>query len=209
MQVLLVENDINLLNSIALVLEKEGMYIDKAFDAILASSYLLNRHYDLVILDMNLNRMAAKDLMNLSFTHHVDVPFIVLTKKKHLTQSLLNFSVVANEYLSLPFKSSHLLKLIERTINLHKRKDEAITYQDFKLENFSMMSKSGKKYLTTTEFLILEKLIKGEDNLNELVQSVDDLWIYADSINAKLKALGSVVLINYKDKKYILEGGVK
>jgi len=206
MTILIIEENITLLNSMKRILNHHGYEVDITHDGINGLNQILNKHYDLIILDLNLHHISAKDILNTTYMHNIKTPFIALTKKEILSIKLLNYELVTNEYLVLPFRTKSLLYKIEKTIELS---DYCYLNKGILIENFAFRNNNKKQYLTTTEILIIKEIADKEfettDNLLKIVPVIEDLWIYIDSINLKLKKVGYPLVISYQNRHYRLE----
>lgn len=203
MKLLLIENDISLLESMKRLLVSKGYYVDSAYDALVGVGYLLNNDYDIAIIDMHLEKISFREIFELKIKHNININVIAITKKELLNTKLLNFEIVANEYLTLPFYSEELLNIIESI----KLVDEInINNDSFIFNPFYIKNDKGKKYLTLTECLILDYLLKGNNLLikeyKSFVYKEKDLPIYIDSINNKLKYLGINIKIKIENDYY-------
>ena len=182
-KILLIDNDVELLNSIANLLTHNNYEVDKTYDAILGISKLLTNSYDLLITNLHLKKIPTKELIQAMYSHKVTIPVILITSKETLNNKLLNFEVVANEYLTLPFSSKELLTKISKTLEMNENNHEK-EFENVKLGNFLISSNSAKRYLTTTEITILDKLLKDKDvSINELygfVYAKEDLQTYIE-----------------------------
>ena len=202
MKILVIENDISFLDSIKKLLTTNDYVVDATYDALVGVGYLLNREYDLAIIDMHLDKISFKEIFELIIKHKINIKVLAITKKELLNLSLLNYEIVANEYLTLPFYSQELLDII-KSMDIDDIKYEG---KDFSLNPYYIKTNKTKKYLTKTECLILDYLLKGNNLVLKEYKSFaykkNDLPIYIDSINNKLKELDIRIKITIENNYY-------
>ena len=116
---------------------------------------------------------------------------------------LLNYEIVANEYLTLPFYSKELLDILDtmkKVDNINSAKYE------FNLLPYYIKNEKGKVYLTKTECLILDYLLNDNTlllrNYHDFVFKEKDLPIYIESINHKLSKLEIKIKIKIEKDYY-------
>ena len=207
MKILIIEENNMLADSIQKILNHNGYETLVAYDALYGLGLILNGQNDLVILDLNLHHISAKELLKTCFLHKINIPFVAITKKEILTKKILNYEIVANEYLLLPFDTKTLITKIKQTYDLYN--EQSFVYKDINVLNFALKNESNKQYLTTTEILILKELCSRDKVFNkDLLKyclNIEDLWVYIDSLNEKLKKVYQKYQIVYQNNYYRLE----
>ena len=118
--ILLVENDVNLRQSIALVLQRAG-YLVTATDCIeRAIEILTSRHYQLVIVDSNITEGRTSLLPKLR-SASPDLPVIVLTDQSSLeVESEKRLSRA--HYLLKPIAPERLLEAVSSNVKSNNHK---------------------------------------------------------------------------------------
>ena len=193
MKLILIVNDIALLESIKRLLEANNH---------IGVGYLLNKQYDVAIIDMHLDKISFKEIFDLITKHKINIKVLAITKKELLNLKLLNYEIVANEYLTLPFYSKELLDILD-TMNI-----DSVNYEGngFSLCPYYIKTDKGKRYLTKTECLVLDYLLNGNNlelrKYKDFVYKEKDLPIYVDSINNKLKELEIKIKIKIENDYY-------
>jgi Response regulator containing CheY-like receiver, AAA-type ATPase, and DNA-binding domains len=81
MKILLVEDNLDLNNTIREVLELNGYIVDSAFDGKEALNFIENSSYDVIILDLMLPDINGLEILKTIRIKDVDTPVIILTAK--------------------------------------------------------------------------------------------------------------------------------
>ena len=104
LNVLLVEDQVNIAQSVAEYMEAKGHVFDFATNGKQGLELALAHHYDLIILDLNLPAMdgleICKQLREKSARH---IPILMLTARDSIEDKLTGFGVGADDYLTKPF----------------------------------------------------------------------------------------------------------
>src|SRR5258708_30705050 len=114
----LVDDDRNILTSVAMTLESEGFTVRAFSDGAEALRGMAAQPVDLAILDIKMPRMDGLELLE-RLRKQGDLPVIFLTSKDHEVDELMSLRLSADDYIKKPF-SQRLL--IERIRALLRRK---------------------------------------------------------------------------------------
>jgi len=107
-QVLIVEDDENLGNSLKKILESEGMKAYLAPTLELARTHLSN-DLDVIVLDWMLPDGQGIDFLREVRTKESVMPVIMLTARTDLIDKVLGLETGANDYMTKPFESRELV----------------------------------------------------------------------------------------------------
>ncbi len=107
-QVLIVEDDENLGNSLKKILENEGMMAILAPSLELARSYL-SKNLDVIVLDWMLPDGQGIDFLREVRSNDFVMPVIMLTARTDLIDKVLGLETGANDYMTKPFESRELI----------------------------------------------------------------------------------------------------
>jgi DNA-binding response OmpR family regulator len=107
-QVLLVEDDRNVLKSLAAYLDDEGFSVVPA-ETIASAKKLMSKQIDLVILDWMLPDGQGIDFLKALRSDGYGAPVILLTAKGDLVDKVLGLESGADDYLVKPFEPRELL----------------------------------------------------------------------------------------------------
>ena len=108
MNILVVDDDRQIVDSIAIFLKGEGYGVYKAYDGIEALATLGEREIHLMILDIMMPKMdGIRTLMKLRESRNI--PVILLSAKSEDTDKILGLTAGADDYVTKPFNPSELM----------------------------------------------------------------------------------------------------
>lgn len=113
MKILLVEDNVELGQSLAGLLHQHGFVVDHAERGDAADQLLSQSHYDLLLLDLNLPQMTGKALLRRLRERGDAIPVIVLTASDSLDQKVVCLEIGADDYLVKPVEIRELLARIQ------------------------------------------------------------------------------------------------
>jgi two-component system response regulator ChvI len=196
----LVDDDRNILTSIAMALEAEGFVVRTYTDGAQALVGMSQNPPDLAVLDIKMPRMDGMELLA-KLRKKSAMPVIFLTSKDDEVDEVLGLRMGADDYVRKPF-SQRLL--IERIRTLLRRADrtegaepeEVVVRGDLRLDmNRHMCTWKGKAVdLTVTEFLIVKALAQRPGHVKTRDQLIDGAYgenVYVDdrTIDSHIKRL--------------------
>ena len=198
----LVDDDRNILTSVAIALEAEGFRVRSFSDGAEALRALAERPADLVVLDIKMPRMDGMEVLT-RLRRDSQVPVIFLTSKDEEIDEVLGLKMGADDYITKPF-SQRLL--IERIRAILRRRQTAADHEpdagqimvrgDLTLDpsRHACSWKGHDVKLTVTEFLILETLaqrpghVKSRDQLMDAAYD-DNVYVDDRTIDSHIKRL--------------------
>ena len=199
-RIALVDDDRNILTSVAMTLEAEGFEVETYNDGQAAWDAFNKRMPDMAVLDIKMPRMDGMDLLQ-RLRQRSSMPVIFLTSKDDEIDEVLGMRMGADDYVKKPF-SQRLL--VERIRSLLRRQDAIAGEEIEETEDTKVMVrgdlvmdplrhavkwKGHDVSLTVTEFLLLQALaqrpgfVKSRDQLMDVAYDdqvyVDDRTIYS------------------------------
>lgn len=160
MRILVVEDEPDLLRTIAQVLREDGYAVDQAADGEEGLYKARSWSYDAVVLDLMLPKISGWDLLQqLRRTHAV--PVLILTARDDVTDRVRGLDFGADDYLTKPF---HLSELKARLRALIRRSagqpSSAIQIRQLSIDlNTKLVTREGTPLsLTPREYALLELL---------------------------------------------------
>ena len=163
-KILLVEDDLNILNSVKVFLENEGYMVDACEDGDLAMEKIYDNSYHLAILDIMLpgadGHTILKELRNLNNT-----PVLMLSALTDEGNQIRSFDNEADDYVTKPFKIQLLLKRVEALLRRSGALSKDIRFGGITLypEDFKVFYDGKELPLTLKEFEILHLLIQNKN----------------------------------------------
>src|SRR6202047_4445665 len=164
----LVDDDRNILTSVAMTLEQEGFQVRTYTDGESALQGLAARPVDLAVLDIKMPRMDGMELLQ-RLRQRSSMPVIFLTSKDEEVDELMGLRLGADDYITKPFSQRLLLERIRALL----RRNEAgkaegsgaapggvMTRGDLVLDEtkHQCVWRGNDIQLTVTEFLLVKAL---------------------------------------------------
>ena len=199
----LVDDDQNILTSVAMALESEGFSVRAYKDGADALSGLSQRPADLAILDIKMPRMDGMELLN-KLRDKSSMPVIFLTSKDDEIDEVLGLRMGADDYITKPFSQRLLIERIRAVLRRADTAEEgagdsagkSLIRGDLVLdpERHLCTWKGEAVQLTVTEFLILQALATRPGHVKSRDQLMDSAYgenIYVDdrTIDSHIKRL--------------------
>lgn len=207
MDILLLEDDYNLAQSIEEILQTQNFNITKVVSAEEAIDLTYENKYDFYIFDINLPKMSGLELLQELRRSDDNTPTIFISANTDIDTISKSFSIGAQDYIKKPFAPVELLI----RLNAKLKKNIIIKYQDIKYDSISGDIYKNEKiiYLSYPQFKIFDALIR---NIGKVVQQ-DFLMEQTEygSYTAlrvgisKIKKLFDFNIINIRGEGYMLE----
>ncbi|MGN1358148.1 MAG: response regulator transcription factor [Bacilli bacterium] len=213
MKILIVDDDKDISELVALILKKEGIDSDIINNPIEALKVLEkgNCLYGLILLDIMMPELSGTELCS-KIRDKVDVPIIFLSAKKELIDKMLGYEIGGDDYITKPFDNTELVLKVKSHLRLNKRKvdnkcGKIITIGDISLneESFEVWKDGKLVELSTREFELLRYLMINAGIALSKEQIFDDVWgvNYGDigTVAVNIKSLRDKL---DNDNKYII-----
>lgn len=179
MNILIIEDEQKIADSIKTGLESEGYQVDISATGE-DGFYLLNtKQYDLLILDLMLPGRDGLDILKALRQKGVKVPVIILTARDAVEDRVEGLDRGADDYLVKPFAMAELLARIRALL---RRGNSEIPLR-FKLADLELdrVSRKVKRSgiditLTNREFDLLEYLLRHQNSIVTRDMLAKDVW---------------------------------
>ena len=164
--IFVVEDEPDILDLIAINLEKSGYSVRKFMTASELFTGLKNASPDLILLDIMLpdnDGIEVCKILNHS-AEHASVPIIMVTAKSDELDVVLGLEIGADDYITKPFSVRELTARVKAVLRRGKKdrekKNEILIGTILKIipDKFEVFVNGRKISLTTTEFQILRML---------------------------------------------------
>jgi two-component system, OmpR family, copper resistance phosphate regulon response regulator CusR len=182
MKILLVEDDPKILSFIKIGLESYDYTVDHAYDSSIGEKLAFSRKYDVIILDVVIPGISGFELCKKIRNSNIMTPLIILTSLDQLEDKLTGFDCGADDYLTKPFSFQELMARIKA---LSRRNKDSIASPDLKIADLEIDTvackvKRGEKeiILTSTEYKILELLLRNKGKVFERIVISEKIWGY-------------------------------
>jgi len=213
--ILVVDDDRDIVESIAIFLANENYNILKAYDGLEAIEILNDNEVHLMILDIMMPKLdGIKTLVKLRESKNI--PVILLSAKSEDTDKIFGLAAGADDYITKPFNPSELVARVKSQIrrytmlgSIEKEKDEIII--DGLCVNIrkKTVTVDGENVrLTPIEFKILELFAKNRGKVFSTEDVYRNVWneenvVYDNTIAVHIRHIREKIEINPKEPKYI------
>lgn len=224
MQILLIEDDIHLCETMCFHLHKEGHHVTYCYDGQEGLEMAESGVYDLIILDRMLPSLNGIHILKRLRSLGIHTTILMVTALDNIDDRVTGLDAGADDYLSKPFATKELLARV-RALSRRPNQWEnthSITYGDIELDLTSRLLSCGAQScsLSKREHSLLEFFIKNPNQaLSRNViftrvwgasSSVEDgnLDNYIHFLRRRLKSVGSTLSIKtVHGIGYVLEIG--
>lgn len=221
MRLLIVEDERELLESIAEGLRLSGYAVDTAADGAEAEDLFWSETYDLIVLDINLPKIDGFTLLEEIREEDKKVNVIMLTARTQVADRVKGLDLGANDYLIKPF---HFDELEARIRSLLRRKqvveDKIIHYRNLSFDTATKSLIAGGEdiKLTAKERGIFEYLILNQGRYVSAEELMEHVWdmnvsdvsnavrVHMSALRRKIKeAAGENIIRNEIGRGYMID----
>lgn len=213
--ILIIEDDLDILESLKLLLESENYQVSTASNGVEGLPLLSNK-IDLVILDIMMPGMSGLQICE-EIRKSSIVPVLFLTAKSSIEDKKEGFSIGADDYLVKPFSSVELLARINALLRRYQQYTLAstvnhlpecwITRHNIRLNIFNnnVCMNNIELKLTDTEYALLRLFFQNPRHIFSIQELYEKIWnepFFPDSSNTvmvHIRRLRSKIEINSKN----------
>lgn len=218
--VLIVDDDKEIVNAIAIYLKNEGYKIYKAYDGNQAVEKLKEQEIHLIILDIMMPEKDGIETLE-EIRKEKTIPVIMLSAKSEDYDKIEGLNAGADDYITKPFNSLELIARVNSNIRRYtklgamsekKSEKKENVYQTGELildDETKKVTSEGKEIkLTATEFKILKFLMKNKGKVYSIPEIYENVWkeesYGAENIIAvHIRHIREKIEINPKEPKYL------
>ncbi len=170
MRVLLIEDDLNLVDSLKPRLQKEGYVVEVAENGVDGHFLGEQEPFDAIILDLGLPLLPGLEVLKKWRSQQIATPVLILTARDAWHERVDGLKAGADDYLGKPFHTDELLARLEAIIRRsYGRSDNEVSFNGVKLllEEQQAVKVNGEKIsLTGIEFRLLKYLMLHPDKVH-------------------------------------------
>lgn len=207
MKVLIVDDEVQLCESLKELFIAEKWTVDYVHDGFSAVDYIMDGDYDVVVLDIMLPGMDGLEVLKTVRRQGSTVPILLLTVKRGPTNTVAGLDSGADDYLTKPFVPSELIArmraLYRRKPNLYQTSQ--ISFGNIALDTSTFELSCGKKrvQLTSKEFDLLQLFMNNPGHVFSKEALINKIWsldsevmynaveAHISAIRRKMKRIGS------------------
>lgn len=200
-QILLVDDDQYLRESVKSYLQEKGFQIILATNVSEAIQYLMKNIPDVLISDVVMPQISGYELINYVRSSDTlrDLPIILLTAKGMTQDRIKGYNLGCNAYLPKPFDPDELVSIINNLV-FNKNSEQASISNQKLNELIVLASKSFALQFTPRELSVLRLVVRGLPN-REIAQvlftSKRNVEKYVSRLLAKTKTRNRTELAQY------------
>ncbi len=216
--ILVVDDDKEIVESIEIYLKNEGFNIFKAYNGIEALEILVEKEIHLILMDIMMPKLDGIKA-TIKIREEKNIPIILVSAKSEDTDKIIGLNIGADDYITKPF---NLLELIARVKSNLRR---YVTLGNYNKDNFNKdILKSGGLELnistkevkvdgeivkiTPIEFKILKLLLSNKGRVFSIDEIYEKVW-NEESFNVEntvavhIRRIREKIEINPKEPRYL------
>ncbi|MGL4913802.1 MAG: response regulator transcription factor [Romboutsia sp.] len=217
--ILVVDDDREIVESIEIFLRNEGFNIYKAYNGIEALDVLVNKDVHLILMDIMMPKLDGIKA-TIKIREDKNIPIILVSAKSEDTDKIMGLNIGADDYITKPF---NLLELIARVKSNLRRYVTLGTYNNENTNNDEILISGGLELNTATkevkvdgqvvkvtpiEFKILNLLLSNKGRVFSIDEIYEKVW-NEESFNVEntvavhIRRIREKIEINSKEPRYL------
>lgn len=214
-KVLVVDDDREIVESIAIFLKAEGYDIEKAYNGLEALDILTSKEIQLILLDIMMPELDGIQTL-MKIRESKNIPVILISAKSEDSDKILGLNIGADDYITKPFNPSELVARVKSQLRRYTQLG-AMEVVKNRLEIGGLMLDTESKTvyvdgdevrLTPIEYKILELLCRNPNR----VFSADEIYLRVwneeaavndNTIAVHIRHIREKIEINPKEPRYL------
>lgn len=217
--ILVVDDDKEIVESIEIFLRNEGYNVYKAYNGVEALDVLVNKDVHLILMDIMMPKLDGIKA-TIKIREEKNIPIILVSAKSEDTDKIMGLNIGADDYITKPF---NLLELIARVKSNLRRYVALGTYNNELINNKEVLSSGGLELNTSTkevkvdgqivkvtpiEFKILNLLLANKGRVFSIDEIYEKVW-NEESFNVEntvavhIRRIREKIEINPKEPRYL------
>jgi two-component system alkaline phosphatase synthesis response regulator PhoP len=191
LHILLIEDEPGLALTVTDLLGGEGYEVESASDGDTGLAKVLERRFDLVILDVMLPKKNGFDVCRDLRQQGIDTAVLMLTAKTQVVDRVVGLKLGADDYLTKPFDPSELLARVEALLR-RVQKENRIPVQTFQFGDVSVDFDRGEVRiankpvsLATKEMQLLRYLVDNRERVVPREEILQNVWEYNSEVSSR------------------------
>jgi len=218
-KVLIIEDDKDIADLIAIHIADLGFEIDKAFDGKEGLLKALNNVYKMILLDIRLPGLDGVEICKRIRQEKNHTPILMVTSKSEEVDKIIGLEVGADDYITKPFSIRELIarvKAILRRAELTQQVKTSDVNQEIKCEGLYInvtlrnVEVYGKRIeLSPKEFDLLVLFASNPGRTYTRTQLLDQVWGYQfegyeHTVNSHINRLRTKIEQNLNEPQFLL-----
>ena len=199
---LLLEDDLQLSDTVKHFLELKGYEVYCAYDGLQAQDIVYEKHIDLMLLDVKVPHINGFEFLKSVRSEGKEIPAIFITSLHSTEDVEQGFASGCDDYIRKPFALKELLvrveSLLKRTFGTHDDKIELKEGLVFDTKELLLIQDEQKVSLKTKELKLLALFLQHSNELLEYEKIFEALWEYGEepspgSLRTYIKTLRAAI----------------
>ncbi|MBO4877688.1 MAG: response regulator transcription factor [Ruminococcus sp.] len=215
--ILVVDDDHDIVNAIAMLLEKEGYRIYKAYNGLEALDAVTMYDIQLILIDVMMPKLDGLSAM-MRIREKKNIPIIVLSAKSEDSDKILGLSMGADDYITKPYNPAELAARVRASLRRYLSlgaADSAVRSDTVKVGGLVLDKAARQLYadgepvrLTATEYKITELLMENAGRVfsaEEIYSRVwnEDSFSVENTVMVHIRHIREKIEINPGDPRYL------
>ena len=215
--ILVVDDDREIVKAIAILMEKEGYVVLRAYDGLEALDMLASNQVQLLIMDVMMPRLDGLSAV-MKIREKRNLPIIVLSAKSEDSDKVLGLSMGADDYVTKPYNPQELAARVKSHLRRYTRLgDIHASEQTEELTNGRLCFRTNERVLyadgepvklTATETKIMELLMRNLGRVfpaEEIYRRVWEEEAYApeNTVMVHIRRIREKIELNPKEPEYL------
>ena len=215
--ILVVDDDPEIVNAIAITLEREGWQVRRAYDGLQAVDQCLDPAVKLILIDVMMPKLDGLSAL-LRIRERRNLPVIVLSAKSEDTDKILGLSMGADDYVTKPYNPQELIARVRSQlrrytslgdVNAEKRQgllvNGRLTYDPV---GRVLRADGDEVKLTPTETKIVDLLFRHPGQVfpaEEIYRRVwnEDAFSCENTVMVHIRRIREKIELNPKEPDYV------
>lgn len=179
MRILIVEDEVDLCDTIAEGLMMDGYAVDTCYDGKEALQLITYETYDLVVLDLNLPNMDGIDVLTEVRKQNQDVKILILSARGTVSDKVLGLDIGANDYLAKPFDFTELEARIRSLLRRRfVQENTVLIWNEISLDTVqrAVFINNTEVSLTKKELALLEYFMFNPNKVISAEELMEHVW---------------------------------
>ena len=215
--ILVVDDDPEIVGAIAIVLEREGYRVLRAYDGLEALDLALDPAIRLILIDVMMPRLDGLSAL-IRIRERRNLPIIVLSAKSEDTDKILGLSMGADDYIAKPYNPQELAARVKSQLrrytllgDVHTQEREGLLINGrlaYDTVSRTLQADGEPVRLTATETKIVDLLMRNPGRVfpaEELYRRVwnEDAFSCENTVMVHIRRIREKIELNPKEPDYI------
>ena len=216
--ILVVDDDKEIVESIEIYLNNEGYKVFKAYDGLEALDILMREDIHLILMDIMMPKLDGIKA-TIKIRQDKNIPIILVSAKGEDTDKILGLNIGADDYITKPFNLLELIARVKsnlrRYMNLGNFSNESLQQDILKSVGLELNTSTKEVKVdglnvkvTPIEYRILELLLRNKGRVFSIDEIYEKVW-KEESFNVEntvavhIRRIREKIEINPKEPRYL------